>query len=548
VAAGVSLAAQTPAITPAIDAVMSTAYAPDLPGAAVIVVKDGQVVFRKAYGLANLELQVPLSPDHVFALASLSKPFTAAAVLKLAEEGKLSLSDDITKFLPTYPTHGAHITIEHLLTHTSGLSALSETSDLRATAAQESPLVDVLGDWVKDLPPDFAPGERWAYSNWGYNLLGAIIEQASGTNYASYLEQRLFIPAGMTHTFYNDRRKILPGRVTGYDQLENRVVNVAQVRSRIFLPGGAASLLSTVDDLAAWDQALRDARILTPASMERMFTSFKLNDGTPTNYGYGWDLGSYEGHRVQEHAGGTYGFQSYMVRLPDDRVFVAILSNRSFSTPPIQATAHRVAAIALGTPVAEPPAIAITATDLDRVVGTYRGNDVGTFTVTRDGTSAFVQAAALGPDKLPLIPTGTLTYRTTTVLWTWTFELGEDGKAARARVKEWKIDDMATRVEPPQPTDRRTARSMPPPAFLDACAGEYEALSGVLVKVSRADDHLAVTPLGQKALEIFGVSDTQFAASDGSVTYTFLKDTDGKVTGFLRSVNGSTPVPARRIR
>ena len=216
---------------------MRAAYPPDQPGAAVLVMKDGDALLRKAYGLANLELQVPLQPEHVFALASLSKPFTAAAILKLAEEGKLSLQDDISKFLPAYPTHGAHITIEHLLTHTSGLSALSETSDLRATAAQESPLVDVLGDWVKDLPPDSAPGERWAYSNWGYNLLGAVIEQASGTSYAAYLEERIFTPAGMMHTFYNDRRKVIPMRVTGYDQQNDQAVNLAPVRSRIFLPG-----------------------------------------------------------------------------------------------------------------------------------------------------------------------------------------------------------------------------------------------------------------------------------------------------------------------
>jgi CubicO group peptidase (beta-lactamase class C family) len=246
----------------AIDAIMTAAYPPSQPGAALIVRKGGQTLVRKAFGMANLELQAPLQPEHVFALASLSKPFTAAAVLKLAEEHRLSIDDDITRFLPAYPTHGARITIEHLLTHTSGLSALSETSDLRAAAVQESPLIDVLGDWIKDLPPDFAPGERWAYSNWGFNLLGAIVERASGMSYGAYLEQRLFAPAGMTHTFYNDRRRIIPMRVTGYDQQGDEPVNVAPVRSRIFLPGGAATLLSTVDDLARWNESLRTGAVL----------------------------------------------------------------------------------------------------------------------------------------------------------------------------------------------------------------------------------------------------------------------------------------------
>lgn len=528
----------------AIDDLMTAAYPADLPGAAIIVVKDGNVVFRKAYGMANLELAVPLQPDHVFALASLSKPFTAAGVLKLAEEGKLSLTDDITKFLPTYPTHGYKVTIEHLLTHTSGLSALSETSDYRAAATQESPLVDVLDDWIKDLPPDSAPGERWAYSNWGYNLLGAIIERASGMNYAAWLEDRLFKPAGMTHTAYNDRRRIIPMRATGYEQQGDQIVNLAPIRYRVFLPGGAATLVSTIDDLARWNEALDAGRVLSAASTERMFTSFKLKDGSETHYGYGWDLGLYEGHRVEEHAGGTFGFFSYMVRLPQDHLFVAILTNRSFATPPIQATTHRIAAIALGRPVAEPPAVTLSAAELDRIVGTYRGSDVGTFTVTREGTSAFVQVPAFG--KLPLIPTSPLTFRTDLVLWTWTFQLDAAGtKASRARVREWKIDDLAERYEPAKPKPRPIITL--PAARLDACTGEYESLNGVLVKITRATTHLVVTPLGQTATDIFPVSSTEFVTKDGTVTFRFVAGANGQIARYLRSVNGGTPVPARKL-
>ena len=522
---------------------MAAAYPADRPGAAIIVIRDGRVLLRKAYGLASVELGVPMQPEHVFALASLSKQFTAAAILKLAEEGRLALDDDITRFLPTYPTHGARITIEHLLTHTSGLSGLSETSDLRAVATQESPLIDVLADWVKDLPPDSAPGERWAYSNWGYALLGSIIEQASGVSYAAYLEQRIFAPAGMTHTFFSDRRRIIPKRVPGYELQGEQVTNILQARSRIFLPGGAASLLSTVDDLARWDEALRSGLVLSKASLDRVFTSYRLKDGTLTNYGYGWDLGAYAGHRVQEHAGGTTGFLCYMVRMPDDRVFVAILSNRSFATPPMQATAHRIAAMAVGMPVAEPPAVALTVAQLDAVAGTYRGSDVGTFTVTREGTTAYAQVGGLG--KLPLIPTGPLTFRTTTVLWTWTFETGADGRAARVRVKEWKIDDLAARVEPATASPRPIVAI--DAAQLDACAGEYESLNGILVKVTRAGDHLAVTPLAQPAVEILPVSATEFVTTDGATQYTFVVGPDGRVARYLRSGGGGKPVPARRI-
>ena len=538
-------AAQADAMSRAVDTVMSSVYPADQPGAALIIVRGGTTVFRKAYGMANLELGVAMQPEHVFALASLSKPFTATAILKLAEQGKLKLDDDIARFLPTYPTHGHRITIEHLLTHTSGLSALSETSDFRAAAAQDSPLVDVLDDWIKDLPPDFAPGEKWAYSNWGYNLLGAIIEKASGMSYGAYLEQHLFKPAGLTQTAYNDRRRIIPMRVTGYDQINDQVVNVAPVRYRVFLPGGAATLVSSVDDLARWNAALDGGRVLSAASMSRMFTSSRLKDGSETHYGYGWDLGKYSDHLVQEHAGGTFGFLSYMVRLPDDRTFVAILSNRSFATPPIQATAHRIAAIAIGAPIPEPPAAAVTTADLDKITGAYRGPDVGSFTVTREGSSAFVQTGAFG--KLPLIPTGPLTYRTDTVLWTWTFELDAAGtRATKARVREWKIDDLAERYEPVRPKPRPVIALAA--ARLDACVGEYESLNGVIVKIKRVGTHLVVTPLGQTDVDIFPVSATEFQTKDAGTTYRFVAAANGQIARYLRSAGGGPWVPARRIR
>ncbi|MCX6552170.1 MAG: serine hydrolase [Acidobacteria bacterium] len=527
----------------ALDATLSPVYAPDGPGASVIVVKEGRVVFRKAYGLANVELNVPMRPEHVLALASLTKQFTAAGILKLAEDGKLSVNDDITRFLPDYPTHGAAITIEHLLTHTSGLSSLSETSDLRAVAAQEGKLIDVLPDWVKDLPPDAAPGETWAYSNWGYNLLGAIIEQASGLSYGEYLQQRIFAPLGMTHTYYTDRRRLIPARATGYEKQGDAVVNILPSRGRIFHPGGAGGLSSTVDDLATWDAALAGGSVLSKASTDRMFTSYRLKDGTVTNYGYGWDLGTYAGHVVQEHAGGTTGFQSYIVRVPDAQVFVAILSNQASPSAPMQTTAHRVAAIALGQPIVDPAPVAVAPESLERLVGTYRGSDVGTVNIVREGGQLFAQVGGLG--KMPLTASGPLTFHSSSVLWSWEFEPGADGRAARVRVRDWKLNDLAERVVPTAPVVRPVVAV--DAALLDACAGEYESLNGILVKVVRSGDHLAVTPTAQPGVEVFPVSPTEFVTRDAGVQYSFVADPAGKIGRCLRSAGGGRPVPARRI-
>ncbi|MEI6666837.1 MAG: serine hydrolase domain-containing protein [Acidobacteriota bacterium] len=526
-----------------IDALLSGIYPSDRPGVSVLVVKDGRVLLRRAYGLANVELQVPMRPESVLALASLSKQFTAAGILKLAEEGRLSVGDEISKFLPAYPTHGHRITIEHLLTHTSGLNRLSETSDLRAVNEQEGALVDVLGDWVKDLPPDSAPGERWAYSNWGYNLAAAIIEQVSGKRYGDYLKQIIFDPLGMTQTCYADRRPIIPLRATGYDVQADGVVNVLPTRSRILKPSGAGGLLSTVDDLARWDDALQHDAILSAASKARMFAPFRLNDGTSTGYGYGWDIGEYNGHRVQEHAGGNNGFAAYMVRMPDDHAFVIMLSNRSSTAVPIQATAHRLAAIAIGQPIPDPVPVVVPAEQLDRLAGTFRGNDVGTMTITRD--AAGLAANVAGLDSMRLVPVGPLAFRTGLLTWSLVFELGPDGRADRVSVKDWKLDDVAMRITPPEP-QRPTVVAVDA-ARLEGFEGDYESLNGVIVRVERVGDHLVMKPTGQAPTEVFGLAPTRFVTADGAVEYAFVSDTRGVVTGYVRTAGGGQPVPARRL-
>jgi D-alanyl-D-alanine carboxypeptidase len=545
----VTSTAQEPAPPPAagtaraIDATVASVYGASQPGAVVLVMKDGRTVLRKAYGMADVELGAALQPDSVLAIASLGKAFTAAAILRLAEEGKLSLQDEVTRFLPQFDPHGARITVEHLLTHTSGISSLTETADLRAAASQEGRLTDVIGDWVRDLPPDAAPDERWAYSNYGYNLLAAIVEQASGTSYPEYLQRALFAPLGMSHTFYEDRRRVIPLRASGYDVTDEGVFNALPSRARLYQPNGSGAWLSTVDDLARWSESLDRASVLSKASIERMFTPHHLKDGTSTRYGYGWDLGEYDGRRVQEHQGGTTGFVSQIVRMPDDGVLVVILSNRNSVSAPLQATAHRVAALAAGRPIPETPAVEVTASTLERLAGTYRGSDLGTCTVAIEKDALVVQVPGLG--GLPLVAVGANTFRTPSLTWTFTFDTDEKGRGLSLRVRDWKLDDTAVRVEQARPVQRPVVAA--PAADLEACAGEYESLNGVLVKVDRADDHLGVRPFAQARVEVFPVGAFEFTTKEGDVTYRFVRDPAGLVTGYERST-GRTPVPARRIR
>jgi CubicO group peptidase (beta-lactamase class C family) len=253
--------------TAAFERVMKDAYPADKPGAAVIVVKDGKTLFRRAYGMADLELGVPLQPDMVFRLGSITKQFTATAILMLAEEGKVNVQDRIEKHLPGYPTHGHIITVEHLLTHTSGIQSYTGMPGWMNDRIMAPMKPQEIIDGFKKEPLNFGPGERWAYNNSGYILLGAIIEKVSGKSYEAFVKERVFDPLGMTSSYYDNPEPIINRRVSGYtgdakDPRNARYLSMTQ-------PYAAGSLASTVDDLARWDQALAAGKVLKPESLAR---------------------------------------------------------------------------------------------------------------------------------------------------------------------------------------------------------------------------------------------------------------------------------------
>jgi CubicO group peptidase (beta-lactamase class C family) len=483
-----------------------------------------------------------MRPEMVFPVASITKQFTAAAILMLAEQGRLSLSDPITRFLPAYPAHGATITIEHLLTHTSGISSLTDLPDLRASSSQDVKAVDLMTEWIKDQPMDASPGAQYAYLNWGYTLLGAIVEEASGQSYAEFLQQRIFAPLGMDHTSYNDRARLVSLRAAGYAATAAEVFNVLPDRSRIAQPRAAGGLLSTVDDLVRWNDGLDSGRVLTRASRDRMFTAARLTDGRSTGYGYAWGIGAYDGHAVQEHAAGTPGFLGHVLRMPDDGVFVAILSNLYSFAVPAQATAHRVAAIAIGRPLPTPTPVPVAPSALDPFAGNYRVNAQTVYTVTREENGLALQLAGL--PRWPLIPVGPLEFRSPNVTWRLTFERDAASRAARLRIRDWTLDDTGEmEPEAPQASPAVVAVDF---RLLDAYAGEYELITGVNLTVSRAGAHLRVRATGQPPVDVWPSSNTEFFAREHGPRYAFRTDLTGRVTGLLVR-QGSRNLPARRL-
>src|SRR5215218_277568 len=276
------------------DQLLAAAYAADQPGAAALVMRDGKVVLRKGYGMANLELGVPVSPDMVFELGSITKQFTAASILLLQERGQLRVEDEITRYLTDYPTHGQKITVENLLTHTSGIPSYTGLAEWLPRVREDMKLADLIA-LFKDKPLEFNPGERWAYDNSGYILLGAIVEKVSGKSYEQFVEEEIFQKLGMTHSRYGHVEELVPLRATGYARDDKGFRNANYLS--MTQPYAAGSLMSTVDDLAIWDRALGSEALLKKASLDRMFTPFKLNSGLQTHHGYGIGVTDVEGKR-----------------------------------------------------------------------------------------------------------------------------------------------------------------------------------------------------------------------------------------------------------
>jgi CubicO group peptidase (beta-lactamase class C family) len=293
-----------------------------IPGLAVAVVKDGKVVKTAAYGLADLENEAPVTVDSVFALASITKQFTAAAILLLVEEGKISLDDPVNGFLPDPPAAWKDITLRQLLTHTAGLASMARGfQSLQAAWPMELSTKDAYASAKKD-PIDFAPGEAWQYSDVGYFLLGMVIEKVSGKKYAEFLAERIFRPLGMKSTSVPDPIHILKHRVRGYTLLNGNWVNIwREAQGELESHSG---IFSTVGDLVRWDRALSTGRLLKPASLEQAYSPVVLKSGATYPYGFGWELGDRKGHRIVAHSGIT---GTEITRFLDDRLTVIVLTN-----------------------------------------------------------------------------------------------------------------------------------------------------------------------------------------------------------------------------
>lgn len=373
-------------LTPKFDEYLSALVKQGRFTGSALVARAGKVIFSKGYGLANAELDVPNAPQTIFRLGSITKQFTAAAILLLQERGKLSVQDPICKYVDNCPGAWGEVTIHHLLSHTGGVPNFTSFPDYQPKMMMPVTTQDMIARF-KDKPLDFKPGEKWSYSNSGYFLLGYLIEKAAGESYESFVQKNIFEPLKLTSTGYDHFGTILKKRATGYSLSKGKMVN--SVYLDMTQPYSAGSLYSTVEDLFLWKEALYSGKLLSAKSLEAMMTPVK-ND-----YAYGLGVQTKSGRKMISHGGGINGFSTFIARFADEKVTVVVLRNADYGSPGPGPISQALAAIVFGEKYEIPGAAVAVKVDpkiYDAYVGRYELTPSFILTISREGDRLLAQA------------------------------------------------------------------------------------------------------------------------------------------------------------
>ena len=302
-----------------------------IPGLALLVSRRGQVTRARGYGLANVELQVPVKPETIFQSGSVGKQFTATAVMMLVEEGKIGLGDNLTKYFPDAPPSWKKVTIRELLSHTAGFTDYPKSFDMRRDYTEAEQL-----KIVESIPLAFAPGTSWSYSNLGFLTIGILIHKVTGEFYGDFLQEHIFRPLDMQTIRIISEADIVPNRSAGYRLVKGELKNQEWVSPTVNTTADG-SLYFSIMDLAKWDAALYTEKLLKRSSLDEMWTVAKLNNGQPNSghYGFGWFVVTKNGHRVVEHEGAWQGFETQISRYVDDKLTVVVLTNLDDAKPEV---------------------------------------------------------------------------------------------------------------------------------------------------------------------------------------------------------------------
>lgn len=490
-----------------------------------LVAKDGAVVFERSYGWANLEWKVPHTPASKFRIGSVTKQFTAAAILLLEERGQLKLDDPVAKFVPDAPEAWKQVTLFHLLTHTSGIPSFTDEPEyLTWKLSPEGPAQTIAH--IRGKPLEFAPGEKHKYSNSGYVLLGWIVEKVSGRSYEAFLRENIFTPLGMTNSGYDSNTAVIPERSSGYVPGPGGLTNAPYVDMHV--PHGAGALYSTTGDLLRWTQGLYGGKLLQPASLEKMTTPYK--DG----YALGLVVRTVNGRKVIEHGGSIEGFNAQVAYYPESKTTVVVLAN--VNGPAFVELAGKLASLVFGEAVtlaSERKEAEVPAATLQRYVGVYRLNPKITITMRFANGSLTTQLT--GQAALPVFPESETKFFLKVVDAQLEFFSDEKGRVTHLNLYQGGRTQKADRIS--DTVVERKAITVPA-ATLAPYAGSYELAPTFSLTITLEGDQLMSQATGQGKFPLFAESETAFFLKVVDAQIEFVKDEKGTVTHLILHQGG----------
>jgi CubicO group peptidase (beta-lactamase class C family) len=508
------------------------------PGMAVLVARGDEVLFRGARGMASIELDVPLSPDHAFRIGSVTKQFAAAGLLRLVDDGKVALADPLSKFLPDYPG-GEAITIAQLLNHTSGIQSYTNIPGYMDQEIRKDLDTSALVAVFKDLPVEFAPGEGWNYNNSGYVLVGAVIEKASGMPWQRWLEQVQFRPAGLDRTRSGATLAVIPGHASGYSVGVDGSLSVAGPLS-MTQPHAAGALVSTLDDLLRWNRALHGGEVISAESYQRMITPEGKAGEAPNRYGFGIQADSIRGRAALQHGGGINGFLSMLIYLPESEVTVVTLRNADGAGGG-RPLPRQLAALALGDPYPKGEPVPVPAAELEALQGVYR-LDADNYRTLRMKNGKLTSQRS-GGMAFELIPVGNDTFEFEDSLSRFVIERDADGapKAMRFFAEGEGEGELWPRTD--ESIDGKAAIELPR-AALERLVGDY-ASPQLGFKVFFDDAGvLRVQVPGQPAFELKAESASRLFITEVDASFEFEPAEGAVKTATLNQ--GSTRITTQR--
>jgi CubicO group peptidase (beta-lactamase class C family) len=516
------------------DSLMNTVFPENGPGGTVLLSKAGKILYNKAYGMANLELNVPMTTEKVFRLGSLSKQFTAVCILKLVEEGKLTLQDNLTKFIPDYPLNGKTITIANLLNHSSGIKNYTGLSKFNESLKRQDLSPKELIALFKDLPLDFEPGSNYRYSNSGYVLLGYIIELLSRKAYRDYVRENIFVPLKMDHSYYDQAAMVIPGRTSGYRKKNNGYENSDFLS--MTLPYAAGSLMSTTGDLLKWYNGLTTGKLISQPSIELAFTSGLLHSGKETGYGFGWEIGNVQGSKAVKHNGVVNGYFTDIVYLPREKILATILSNYE-NIGNLDIPASKLAAMALGKPYVFKEVV-LTPKTLQKYQAVYSNpNDEEHYITNQNGVLMYYYK---GGGKTRLVPYGRDLFLLESTLNSMHFQTDIKGLVKGYSIKGTGITSVWAKSKE-IPEIRKISLSE---KKLKAFTGKYLFAANMLFEVVLKSGKLFGL-VGKDQKELIPYEDNSFYADDIDAKIIFKMNDHGKVTGLTKIQNSE--MEARKI-